>query len=49
MAGYVYVLESQRNGRYYIGPTDDLLRRFYQHAAGFCVSTRQMLPVTMVG
>lgn len=49
MTSFVYVLQSQRNGRYYIGSTDNLLRRFGQHAAGFCVSTKHLRPLTMVG
>ncbi|WP_084146212.1 GIY-YIG nuclease family protein [Hyphomonas oceanitis] len=31
MAFYVYMLASQRNGTLYIGQTDDLIRRVWQH------------------
>ncbi len=47
MKGYVYVLESLRNERYYIGSTDDLVRRYRQHADGCCHTTKRMLPVQM--
>jgi putative endonuclease len=31
MAIYVYILASQRNGTLYIGMTDDLVKRVWQH------------------
>ena len=34
MAFYVYILASRRNGTLYIGMTDDLARRAYQHRIG---------------
>ena len=34
MAFYVYILASRRNGTLYIGMTDDLSRRIYQHRTG---------------
>jgi putative endonuclease len=49
MSGYVYVLKSGRNGRYYIGSADHLIRRYYQHARGLVQTTARMLPVQMDG
>tara|TARA_R110002110_G_C13019120_1_gene677665 strand:- start:95 stop:442 length:348 start_codon:yes stop_codon:yes gene_type:complete len=31
MSFYVYILASQRNGTLYVGQTDDLIRRVWQH------------------
>ena len=31
MGFYVYILASQRNGTIYVGSTDDLVRRIWQH------------------
>ncbi len=49
MSAYVYVLRSLRNGRYYIGSTDNLLRRYHHHQAGHVHTTARMLPVMVEG
>jgi len=40
----VYILESQKNGRYYVGSTEDIDRRLRQHNAGSVLSTRNARP-----
>lgn len=40
----VYILESQKNGRYYVGSTDDIDRRINEHNIGKVFSTRNMRP-----
>jgi putative endonuclease len=34
MKGYLYILKSLKNGKYYIGSTDNLERRLIEHNSG---------------
>ena len=45
---YVYVLRSSRDGKLYIGLTDDLDRRVQEHNRGKSRSTRNRRPFTLV-
>ena len=40
----VYILQSLKNSRYYIGSTDDMNRRLTQHNKGYVKSTENMRP-----
>ena len=44
MQYFVYILQSLRDGRFYIGQTDDLLIRFCQHQSGLSRSTKGYRP-----
>ncbi|MDP2631966.1 MAG: GIY-YIG nuclease family protein [Candidatus Uhrbacteria bacterium] len=41
---YVYVLDSNKDGKLYIGRTDDLRRRLNEHNLGKVASTRHRRP-----
>ncbi len=45
---YVYVLQSERNARYYIGCTHDITQRLEQHNSGMTRSTRSLRPWKLV-
>ena len=45
---FVYVLVSLRDGNCYVGRTNNLLRRYGQHAGGMVASTRRRRPLLMV-
>ncbi len=45
---YVYILFSQRTGRYYVGSTEDISRRLREHNAGRSLSTRAGVPWEVV-
>ena len=40
----VYILESQKNYRYYVGSTDNINRRISEHNIGKVFSTKNMRP-----
>jgi len=45
---FVYVLQSLRTGRHYVGCTSDVSRRLGQHNAGITKSTKNRGPWTLV-
>jgi putative endonuclease len=45
---YFYILQSDKDGRYYYGSTNDLSRRFEQHANGKVASTAYRRPLNLV-
>ena len=45
---YVYVIRSERDGRFYVGMCTDLERRLREHNAGKTFSTKGYLPWTLV-
>jgi putative endonuclease len=45
---YVYVLISEKDGKFYTGSTDDLKRRMAEHHAGYSNSTMNRRPLRLV-
>ena len=45
---YVYVLKSEKNGRYYIGHTQNLDERLRMHNSGKTKSPKGYLPVNII-
>ena len=45
---YTYVLQSQKDGKFYVGFTKDLKLRFEQHTKGLVESTRDRRPLTLI-
>jgi putative endonuclease len=41
---YLYILQSQKDGRYYIGITNDVQRRLEEHNSGLSISTAPYKP-----
>jgi len=48
VVGYVYILRSLKNGRYYVGSTNDLEKRVMEHNAGKSKYTSFSLPFELV-
>ncbi len=48
MAYFVYVLQSERDGRFYIGSTEKLSRRLREHKHGKTKSLRSRRPLRLV-
>ncbi len=45
---YVYVLFSHKDRKLYVGETNDVARRVWQHQSGLVLSTKQRLPVSLI-
>ena len=45
---YTYVLKSRRDGKYYIGYTNNLKRRLAEHQKALNMSTKYRLPLNLV-
>ncbi|MGC1619737.1 MAG: GIY-YIG nuclease family protein [Candidatus Acidiferrum sp.] len=45
---FVYILQSETTHRYYVGSTNDLVRRLEEHGRGHTLSTRERGPWTLV-
>jgi putative endonuclease len=41
---YVYILQSELNGRFYIGTTNNVIRRLSEHNSGLVKSTAPYMP-----
>jgi putative endonuclease len=48
MNGYVYILKSLKNNRYYIGSAINLENRFMQHEQGKVLATKYLRPLKIV-
>lgn len=42
MKGFVYILQHEQSGKFYIGSTDDPKRRFHQHRIGNNPTTKRL-------
>ena len=48
MKGYLYIIQSLKNGNYYIGSTSDVIRRLKQHNIGNVKATKYKGPYKLV-
>ena len=45
---FVYLLKSEKDGGMYVGKTNDLKRRFYEHNGGYVRSTKSRRPFILL-
>ncbi len=45
---YTYVLQSEKDNKFYVGFTKDLKQRFEQHQKGRVDSTKDRMPLTLI-
>ena len=45
---WVYILQSETTGKFYVGSTNDLVRRVAEHHRGHCLATRGRGPWKIV-
>lgn len=45
--GYVYILQSKKNSRYYVGSTVNINKRFSEHQNGCVKSTKNIRPLEL--
>ncbi len=48
MSGYVYVLRSLKDGRTYVGSTDNIMRRLKQHNSCQVKATKHRIPLIIL-
>ncbi|MFA7653957.1 MAG: GIY-YIG nuclease family protein [Candidatus Magasanikbacteria bacterium] len=48
MEGFVYILQSEKNGSYYVGSTINLEKRIFEHNTGQTKSLKYLLPLKLV-
>ena len=49
MRYYVYLIQSEKDGNYYIGQTDSVKKRLTEHNAGLVKATRHRRPLKLIG
>ena len=45
---YVYILQSEKDGKFYTGSTNDLKRRLREHQSGNVISTCNRRPLELI-
>ena len=48
MLAWVYIIESEKNGRYYLGSTQDLENRLREHNNGEVAATKYLRPLRLI-